>query len=135
MSKNKSLLAGADTPVATEVERYLNNARRILKENAGKKDGEYADIKYVQMAAGTAYVGVLMAIDAYLQQKEGTKYSKPKSIEEYRTRVAKQNKKLLALLNEAYGDLHLSAYYHGNPSVRIMNNGFSTAEEILAYIR
>ncbi len=135
MPKLKASTLGNLPPIAVEVQRYLDNARQILREKAGKKDGEYADIKYVQMAAGTAYVGVLLAIDAYLQQKEGTKYVKPRSIEEYRTRVAKQNKKLLALLNEAYADLHLSGYYHGNPSVRVMNNGFATADEILAYVR
>lgn len=117
-----------------EASRYLNNARLTLKEKAGKKDGEYADIKYVQTAAGTAYVGVLLALDEYLRRKDGGNFVKPKSIEEYRTRLAKHNKKLLALLNEAYGDLHISLYYHGIPSVRIMNNGLKTAEEILKYI-
>lgn len=117
-----------------EASRYLSNARLTLKEKAGKKDGEYADVKYVQTAAGTAYVGVLLALDEYLRRKEGGNFIKPKSIEEYRTRLAKQNKKLLALLNEAYGDLHISLYYHGIPSVRIMNNGLKTAEEILKYI-
>lgn len=117
-----------------EASRYLSNARLTLKEKAGKKDGEYADIKYVQTAAGTAYVGVLLALDEYLRRKDGGNFVKPKSIEEYRTRLAKHNKKLLSLLNEAYGDLHISLYYHGIPSVRIMNNGLKTAEEILKYI-
>lgn len=125
---------GDNRSSVVDVQRYLDNARTILKEKAGKKDGEYAHIKYVQMAAHTAYIGVLMAIDAYLQQKEGEKYSKPKSIEEYRTRVAKQNKKLLSLLNEAYGYLYLSGYYHGVPSVRVMNKGFETAKKILTYL-
>ena len=117
-----------------EAARYLANARTILKESAGKKDGEYADIKYVQMAAGTAYVGVLLAVDTYLQAKEGGKFTKPKSIDEYRIRVAKQNKKLLSLLNAAYGELHLSGYYHGNPSVKLMQSGLQAAEDILQFI-
>ncbi len=120
--------------VYNEALRYFDNAKQILKDKAGKKDGEYADIKYVKMAAGTAYSGVLLAIDEYLSQKEGLKFTKPKSIEEYRTRIAKQNKKLLSLLNEAYGDLHISLYYHGIPSVRIMTNGLKTANEILEYL-
>ena len=122
---------GNTLPHIVEASRYLDNAKQILSEKAGKKDGEYKDVKYVQMAAGTAYVGVLLAFDAYLQQREDNKYAKPKSIEDYRTRVAKQNKKLLSLLNEVYSDLHLSGYYHGVPSVRVMNNGFNTAYEIL----
>ena len=118
-----------------EANRYIDNAKLTLKEKAGKKDGEYADIKYVQTAAGTAYVGVLLAIDEFLKRKEGAKFTKPRSIEEYRTRVAKQNKKLLSLLNEAYADLHLSGYCHGVPSVRVMTNGLNTAIEIIEYIK
>ena len=118
-----------------EANRYIDNAKLTLKEKAGKKDGEYADIKYVQTAAGTAYVGVLLAIDEYLLRKEGNKFTKPLSIEDYRKRIAKQNKKLLSLLNEAYGDLHISLYYHGIPSVRIMTNGLQTAKEIIEFIK
>ena len=118
-----------------EANRYIDNAKLTLKEKAGKKDGEYADIKYVQTAVGTAYVGVLLAIDEYLLRKEGNKFTKPLSIEDYRKRIAKQNKKLLSLLNEAYGDLHISLYYHGIPSVRIMTNGLQTAKEIIEYIK
>ncbi len=129
----KSSLGKMLTPYQ-EANRYIENARLTLKEKAGKKDGEYADVKYVQTAAGTAYVGVLLALDEYLLRKEGKKFTKPKSIEEYRTRIAKHNKKLLSLLNEAYADLHISLYYHGIPSVRVMNNGLTTALEIIEYI-
>lgn len=122
------------TAVHSEVVRYFDNAKEILKTKAGKKDGQYADIKYVQMAAGTAYNGVLLAIDEYLRSKEGLNFIKPRSIEEYRTRLAKQNKKLLTLLNEAYDDLHLAGYYHGTPSVKTINNGMHTAYEILAFL-
>ncbi|WP_394990102.1 DUF5618 family protein [Emticicia sp.] len=117
-----------------EANRYIANAKLTLKQKAGKKDGEYADIEYVQIAAQTAYVGVLLAIDEYLLRKEGNKFSKPKSIEEYRTRIAKLNKNLLSLLNEAYGDLYICLYYHGIPSVRVMNNGLGVALEIIEYI-
>lgn len=118
-----------------EANRYIANAKLTLKEKAGKKDGDYADVKYVQTAAGTAYVGVLLALDEYLFRKEGIKFIKPKSIEEYRTRIAKQNKKLVTLLNEAYAELHISLYYHGIPSVRVMNHGLNTALEIIEYIK
>lgn len=117
-----------------DAKRYLKNAKETLSEKAGKKDGEYADIKYVKMAAGIAYSGVLLAIDEYLNRKEGNAFIKPRSIEEYRTRVAKQNKKLLSYLNEAYADLHLSLYYHGVPSVRVWNSGFLAANSIIEYI-
>ena len=131
---NKTSLGKLPNPY-DEAYRYINNAKQIIKDKAGKKDGEYAEVKFVQAAAGTAYVGVLLAIDEYLLRKEGNKFVKPKSIEEYRTRTAKQNIKLLSLLNEAYADLHISLYYHGIPSVRVMNNGLQTAEEIIEYIK
>ena len=133
MARNNNL-GKVPTPYQ-EANRYIDNAKLTLKEKAGKKDGEYADVKYVQTAAGTAYVGVLLALDEYLLRKEGTKFIKPKSIEEYRTRITKQNKKLLSLLNEAYADLHISLYYHGIPSVRVMNNGLGVAREIIEYIK
>lgn len=118
-----------------EANRYIANAKQILKEKAGKKDGDYADVKYVQTAAGVAYVGVLIAIDEYLERKEGLKYKKAQSIEEYRTRVAKYNKKLLVLLNEAYATLHISLYYHGIPSSKVMTHGLNSAKEIIEYIK
>ncbi len=118
-----------------EANRYIDNAKLTLKEKAGKKDGEYANVKYVQTAADTAYVGVLLALDEYLLRKEGDKFVKPKSIEEYRTRITKQNKKLLPLLNEAYAELHIILYYHGIPSVRVMNHGLNTALEIIEFIK
>ena len=43
----------------------MNNAKDVLKK-AKKDNGVYKDIKYVQMACGTAYNSVLMAIDEYL---------------------------------------------------------------------
>lgn len=118
-----------------EAYRYINNAKQILKDNSGKKDGEYANIKCVQTAAETAYEGVLLAINEYLFRKEGSTFVKPKSIEEYRTRTAKQNNKLLSLLNEAYANLYISLYYHGIPSVRVMNNGLQTASDIIKFIK
>ena len=76
-----------------DANRYIANAKLTLKQKAGKKDGEYANIKFVQVAAETAYVGVLLAIDEYLLRKEGNKFTQPKSIEEYRIHIAKLNKK------------------------------------------
>ncbi|MCU0340145.1 MAG: DUF5618 family protein [Spirosomaceae bacterium] len=122
------------TDISGEATRYLENAKAILKEKAGKKDGLYADIKYVKMAAGTAYSGALLILDEFLRQKEGQKYKKPKSIEEYRTRVAKYDKKLLALLVDVYDELHLAGYYHGTRSVNTIQTGLENVKKMLAYI-
>ncbi len=52
-----------------EIERYLQNARQILSDKAQKEGREYRDIKYVQMASGTAYNATLMIVDEYLKKK------------------------------------------------------------------
>jgi hypothetical protein len=73
-------------------------------------------------------------LDEFLRQKEGQKYKKPKSIEEYRTRVAKYDKKLLALLVDVYDELHLAGYYHGTRSVNTIQTGLENVKKMLAYI-
>src|SRR5687768_9956171 len=85
---------------AEEAARYLENARTILSEKAGKKDGVYADAKYVKMASGTAYSAALLILDEFLKQKEGLKFVKPTSIEDYTNRIRKYDKKLMRLLLE-----------------------------------
>ena len=52
-----------------EAVRYIENALEILRTKAKKKDRYYEDVKYVKMACGTAYSGVLLALDAYLELK------------------------------------------------------------------
>ncbi|MBE9466421.1 DUF5618 family protein [Dyadobacter subterraneus] len=119
---------------AEEAARYLQNAKEILSEKAGKKDGLYADIKYVKMAAGTAYSAALLILDEYLKQKEGVKFIKPKSIEDYTNRVRKYDKKLLRLLVNVYDELHIIGYYHGTRSVDTIQTGLSNVTKMLAYI-
>ena len=119
---------------AQEAERYLENARQILTEKAGKKDGLYADIKYVKMAAGTAYSAALLILDEYLRQKEGVHFTKPKSIDDYTNRIRKHNKKLLALLTDVYDELHLAGYYHGTKSVNTIQTGLENVRQMLTYI-
>ena len=119
---------------AEEAARYLQNAKEIVSEKAGKKDGLYADVKYVKMAAGTAYSAALLILDEYLKQKEGAKFIKPKSIEDYTNRVRKYDKKLLRLLVNVYDELHIIGYYHGTRSVDTIQTGLSNVTKMLAYI-
>jgi hypothetical protein len=114
--------------------RYMNNAKDTLKKS-GKENGIYNDVKYVQMACGTAYSAVLIALDRYIQHKEGMNFKKPRSIEEYRTKLSKLNKKLLVLLNAAYDELHLAGYYHGTQSEITVRSGFDKATEIIEYLK
>jgi hypothetical protein len=119
---------------AQEAGRYLENARQILSEKAGKKDGLYRDIKYVKMAAGTAYSAALLILDEYLEQKEGIHFTKPRSIEDYKNRLRGYNKKLLGLLVDVYDELHLAGYYHGTQSVNTIQQGLENVKRMLAYI-
>lgn len=119
---------------AEEAARYLQNAKEILSEKAGKKDGLYADVKYVKMASGTAYSAALLILDEYLQKKEGVKFIKPKSIEDYTNRMRKYDKKLLRLLVNVYDELHINGYYHGTKSVDTIQMGLNNVTKMLAYI-
>ena len=116
---------------AQEAERYHENARKILSEKGGKKDGLYADVK---MAAGTAYSAALLILDEYLRQKEGIHFVKPKSTEDYMMRLRKYDKKLLRILASVYDELHLAGYYHGTQSVDTMQKGMNGVKQMLSYI-
>jgi hypothetical protein len=117
-----------------EALRYMQNAKIYLKQ-ADKKGSDYQDEKYVRTASGVAYNGVLLALDEYLKQKEGLKYEKPNSIEEYMTRVSKQNKSLKNLLKLTYITLHIDGYYHGATNVKLINIGMENAYKIIDYIK
>ncbi|CAG5071607.1 hypothetical protein DYBT9623_03602 [Dyadobacter sp. CECT 9623] len=136
ISKYSLTVNQPDTHMNTypEIDRYLTNAKEILSSKARKEGSEYRDIKYVQMAAGTAYSATLMIVDEYLKKKEGARFTKPRSIEEYRNRLRKYNKTLLSYLNEAYDTLHLAGYYHGTPSVRTIKEGMDAAQKMLAML-
>ena len=52
----------------SEAVRYMDNAKEYLKN--AKKDGNiYRDTKYVRTACGTAYSGLLIALDGFLKLK------------------------------------------------------------------
>lgn len=124
-----------ELPPAAEAARYLENAITILREKAGKKDGLYADTKYVKMASGTAYSAALLILDEFLKQKEGLKFVKPKSIEDYTSRVRKYDKKLMRLLIEVYDELHINGYYYGTKSVTTIQLGLNNVKQMLNYIQ
>ena len=116
-----------------EALRYMQNARDTYRK-ARKEERFYQDKKYVQGGANYAYHAVLIALDAYLRLK-GVDEPKRKSIEYYRTEVAKLDKKLLARLNDAYNTLHLAGGYDGNLNVEVNAAGLKTAEEIIDAIK
>jgi hypothetical protein len=118
-----------------EAMRYMSNATETLQK-AGKEGKYYKDSKYVSTACGTAYKGVLLALDVYLTLK-GVEMPKKKrrSIEFYTSNIAKIDKKLGTYLKVAYDTLHLSGYYDGTLVVATVKEGFDTAYEIIDRIK
>jgi len=119
-----------------EAVRYMDNAKETLQK--AKKDGNYyTDKKYVCTACGTAYKGVLLALDAWFVLKGIPKPNKKqrKSIEYYMSNIAQIDKKLVASLHAAYNILHLDGYYDGITNVKIIAEGFEVAYEIIEKIK
>ena len=109
----------------SEAMRYMDNAKESLKK-ANKEGKFYRDTKYVSVACGTAYKGVLIALDGFLLMKgvEKPKGKDRKSIEFYHDNISKLDKKMLDYLNSAYKILHLYGYYDGVENVKVIKEGF-----------
>ena len=73
--------------------RYIENAKNTL-ELAGRDGKFYIDEKYVHTACGTAYIGMLKALDYYFELKNVPKKRGRKAIEYYRTVLSDLDKKL-----------------------------------------
>jgi hypothetical protein len=119
-----------------EAMRYMDNAKEYLK-NAQKEGNYYKDAKYVKTACGTAYNGLLVALDCFLILRGIHKPTgkERKSIEYYQRNLTGENKKILNHLNVAYKVLHLSGYYDGVESVSIIKEGFDEAYAIINKIK
>jgi hypothetical protein len=116
--------------------RYMDNAKETLLK-AGREGLNYADKKYVRTACGTAYNGILVAIDAWFVLKGIPKPSKKqrKSIDYYMHNIAQLDKKMLSNMDTAYKILHLEGYYDGIMSVKAIESGFDAAYEIIGKIK
>ncbi|GHT40386.1 hypothetical protein AGMMS49965_08590 [Bacteroidia bacterium] len=119
-----------------EAMRYMSNAKETLQK-ARKEDKYYADKKYVRTACGTAYNGVLLALETYLTLKgvEMPSKKKHKSIEFYVDNVARLDGKLLKELHAAYRVLHIDGYYEGTLNVGVIKSGFEAAYDIIDRIK
>ena len=119
-----------------EAIRYIDNAKECLKK-AKKEDNYYHDTKYVKMACGVAYSGLLVALDGFLILKgiDKPKGKLRKSIEYYQRNLTKIDKKMLDYLNTAYNILHLSGYYDGTRNVTVIQEGFEEAYKIIEKIK
>ena len=119
-----------------EAIRYMDNAKEYLKK--AKKEGKYYhDPKYVKTACGTAYSGMLMALEGFLVLRgvDKPKGKTRKSIEYYQENIGKIDKKMLDYVNSAYQILHLWVYYDGIESASVIKEGFDEAYKIIGKIK
>jgi uncharacterized protein (UPF0332 family) len=120
-----------------EAMRYIANAYEDLKK-AQKEGKYYNDPKYVRRACGTAYSGLLIALDGFLILKgvhKPTTAKQRKSIEHYYREIPKIDKKMHRTLINAYQILHLFGYYDGTNSVSVVKEGFSEAQILIDKIK
>lgn len=113
-----------------EAKRYLDNARQILREKAQKENGYYQDRKYVRMAGNTAYNGILVALDSFLEEKTKGR----KDVIWYKTRLARLDKNILNSFVSAYDTLHLALGYDGNLNAKVATAGLEDAENIINWV-
>ena len=119
-----------------EAMRYMDNAKENLQK-AGKEDNYYRDAKYVKTACGTAYNGVLIALDGFLMLKgiQKPKSRQRKSIEYYQNNIAKIDRKMLDYINSVYQILHIAGYYDGVQNAKVVKEGFDEAYRIIEKIK
>ncbi|MDR1459090.1 MAG: DUF5618 family protein [Bacteroidales bacterium] len=116
-----------------EAERYLQNARQILSEKAGKDGDYYSDRKYVKIAGHAAWCGILVALDAALGMKESLKHGQRLEFKDYRKAVGKIDRKTPRLLTNSYDTLHKTLGYDGNLSYKIVQYGLEEAKDIIMW--
>jgi uncharacterized protein (UPF0332 family) len=119
-----------------EAVRYIENAKECL-QRTNIEYNRYSDSKYVKMACGTAYSGVLVALDCFFILKGITKPTRKdrKSIEYYQKNLGKLDRRMLGILNDTYQILHLSGYYDGIQNVEVIKVGFKNANALIEKIK
>ncbi|MCL2220457.1 MAG: DUF5618 family protein [Chitinispirillia bacterium] len=120
-----------------EAVRYMDNAREMLQKAKKRDDGFYTDKKYVRTACGTAYSGVLVALDAWFTLKgvKNPKKNGRKSVDFYKMNLSQLDKKMADYYDTVYGNLHLCGYYDGRLDVDTIQSGFRRACEIIEKIK
>ena len=118
-----------------EAMRYMDNAKECLQK-AQKEGNFYNNRKYVKMACGTAYSGMLVALDGFLTLKDVVlpKGKKRKSIEFYHENLAGLDRKMLNTLNCAYEVLQFG-YYNGITDAIVVKRGFENAYVLIDKIK
>ena len=118
-----------------EAERYILNARQLLSEKAGKDGDFYTDRKCVRLAGHAAWCGVLIALDAALQIKQGQKKGQRPDIKDYQEAIGKVDKKMTRYLMNSYDTLHKALGYDGNLNFTIVQSGLKEAQNIVDWAK
>jgi len=114
-----------------EAERYLQNAREMLSEKAGKDGDYYSDKKYVKLAGHTAWCGVLVALDGVLGIKTNLKRSQRVDFKDYQEAISKIDNKMNRPLLNSYETLHKVLGYDGNLRYKVVQAGLEEAQSII----
>ena len=112
-----------------EAERYLQNAKQILSEKAGKDGNYYSDKKYVKLAGHAAWSAVLVALDGAFNVKKSKRNRV--NIDDYANAVEKVDKKMPRYLSNAYDTLHLALGYDGNLNYKVVQDGLQEAQYMI----
>ena len=129
---NKAVME--NTNPIQEAGRYIENARQLLSEKAGKDGAYYKDRKYIRMAGHTAWCGVLIALDAAFNVRKGMKKGQRPDIKDYQEAASKVDKKLPRILMNSYETLHKVLGYDGNLSYKIVQEGLNEAQDIIDWV-
>jgi hypothetical protein len=114
-----------------EAERYMQNARKVLLENAGKDGDYYTDKKYVKAAGNYAWNGVLVALEAVTDVRKTLTRGQRLDIKDYQNAVAKKDRKMNMPFMAAYESLHKALGYDGNPDYVIVQQSLKNGQEII----
>ncbi|MBR6265528.1 MAG: DUF5618 family protein [Bacteroidales bacterium] len=113
-----------------EARRYYANAKEVIKKaDYDPSIKSYKDGKYVRMAGNTLWNGCLIALDAVFDVRKGKK-GHP-DIDKYREAITKRDKKLLALVNNAYNSNHMYMGYDGMKNKKACDAGFEDAKSVI----
>ena len=118
-----------------EAERYMQNARQILSEKAGKDGAYYSDRKYVKIAGHTAWCGILVALDGVFGIKAGLRSKQRPEFKDYQEAVNKIDNKMNRPLLNSYETLHKVLGYDGNLNYNIVQSGLEEAQYIIDWAK
>ena len=121
-----------DNPI-DEALRYMDNAREILSEKAGKNGAKYSDPKYVKMAANTAWGGVLIALDAALHVSDNLKPNQRVDIKDFFAASSKIDRGLAQDIKDAYDLLNKTLDYDGILNYSVVQESLKCGEILIKW--